>query len=115
LEFGRELIKGNTHTIVLAVLNKGSQHGYGVAREIERLSGQTLLFKEGTLYPVLHALERDGMITGVWEVSDSGPPRKIYSITPGGIAELERRTRLWSDFSVMLNRVIKGDADAQPV
>jgi DNA-binding PadR family transcriptional regulator len=74
-----------------------------------------LLFKEGTLYPVLHALERDGLITGDWEVSASGPPRKVYAITSQGISELERRTRLWIDFSGMLNRVLKGDSDAQPV
>ena len=115
LDFGRELIKGNTRTVVLAVLNHGSQHGYGVAREIERLSGQTLLLKEGTLYPVLHGLERDGLIAGQWQESIGGPPRKLYSITSAGLEELDKRTRLWNDFSLMLNRVIEGDGDAQPI
>ena len=113
MDFGRELIKGNTRTIVLAVLGRSSQHGYGIAREIERLSGQKLQFKEGTLYPVLHALEKEGLITGIWEISASGPPRKMYAITNLGTVELERRTREWSDFSNVLNRVITGDSDAQ--
>ncbi len=99
--------------IVLSVLNNGPQHGYGLAREIERLSGQALAFKEGTLYPALHALENDGMIAGDWQVSESGPPRKIYTITTKGLAELERRSRLWKDFSAVLDRVMKGEPDEQ--
>ena len=62
----RELLKGNTPTLVLAVLQAAPLHGYGIAREIERRSGNALKFKEGTLYPALHALEREGLITGAW-------------------------------------------------
>src|ERR1043166_3679889 len=53
----RELLKGNTPTLVLAVLKDQPLHGYGIAREIERRSDNALKFKEGTLYPALHALE----------------------------------------------------------
>ena len=114
MDYGRELIKGNTQTIVLTVLKDTPQHGYGVAREIERRSGNTLQFKEGTLYPALHALERDGLITGNWEPSESGPPRKVYAITPEGRKELEKRARMWRDFSSAIDRLIEGDPDVQP-
>src|SRR5205085_5364831 len=87
----KELLKGNTPTLVLAVLNDAPLHGYGIAREIERRSGNALRFKEGTLYPALHALEREGMIAGSWNREAGGRERKVYQITPAGLAALERR------------------------
>ena len=111
----RELLKGNTPTLVLAVLNDGPLHGYGIAREIERRSDNALRFKEGTLYPALHALEREGLLTADWELSESGPPRKVYAITPAGRAELAKRTRVWRDFTSAIDRLIGEDPDAKPI
>ena len=107
----RELLKGNTPTLVLAVLNDGPLHGYGIAREIERRSDNALRFKEGTLYPALHALEREGLVTSEWQREGTGRERKVYCITPAGIADLERRTRTWNAFSTAIERVIGGQND----
>src|SRR5919198_5612522 len=106
----RELLKGNTPTLVLAVLQDAPLHGYGIAREIERRSGNALKFKEGTLYPALHALEREGLITGAWNSEPGGRERKVYHITPAGLAELERRTHTWTEFATAIFRVIGGHA-----
>jgi PadR family transcriptional regulator PadR len=73
----RELLKGNTPTLVLAVLNDGPLHGYGIAREIERRSDNALRFKEGTLYPALHALEREGLVESEWQREGTGRERKV--------------------------------------
>lgn len=102
----RELLKGNTPTLVLAVLNDGALHGYGIAREIERRSDNVLRFKEGTLYPALHALEREGLVESEWQSEANGRDRKVYRITPAGIAELQRRTQTWNTFSNAIERVI---------
>jgi PadR family transcriptional regulator PadR len=112
LDSDRELLKGNTPTLVLAVLNDGPMHGYGIAREIERRSNNALKFKEGTLYPALHALERDGMITGEWRREHEGRERKVYQITPAGRAALVSRTKAWNRFSAAIERVIGGEGDA---
>jgi len=93
----RELLRGNTPTLVLAVLADAPQHGYGIAREINRRSGNALQCKQGTLYPALHALERDGMIVGEWDTSDR--PRKIYTLTEAGHTELARRLKTWRTFT----------------
>ncbi len=110
----RELLRGNTPTLVLAVLNDAPQHGYAIAREINRRSGNALKCKQGTLYPALHALERDGLIAGVWETGDGDRPRKIYALTDAGKAELARRIKTWSQFTTAVNEVIGGKLREQP-
>ena len=107
----RELLKGNTPTLVLAVLNDGPLHGYGIAREIERRSDNALRFKEGTLYPALHALEREGLVVGEWQREGTGRERKVYRITPGGLADLQRRTHTWNTFSSAIERVLGGQKE----
>jgi PadR family transcriptional regulator PadR len=112
----RELLRGNTPTLVLAILRDGPQHGYGIAREINRRTGGALHFKQGTLYPALHALEADGLITGVWEMDGGERPRRVYTMTAAGQAELARRSRVWDQFVESVQQVLRGDnADEQPL
>ena len=103
-----ELLKGNTPTLVLAVLKDAPRHGYGIAREIERRSDNALAFKEGTLYPALHALEREGLIVGAWHKENGGRERKVYDITEQGLAELDRRMQRWQAFANAVQQVISG-------
>ncbi|HLJ57208.1 MAG TPA: helix-turn-helix transcriptional regulator [Chthonomonadaceae bacterium] len=107
----KELLKGNTPALVLAVLNDAPLHGYGIAREIERRTDNALKCKEGTLYPALHALERDGHVTGEWQRRPEGGERKVYAITPAGRAELERRVQTWKKFAAAIGRALEGDPD----
>lgn len=111
-----ELLRGNTHTLVLAVLRSGPLHGYGIAREVNRRGGDALRCKQGTLYPVLYALEQDDLIRGVWEHTDGDRPRKVYALTEAGIGELERRIRSWRRFNAAMERVLGGEEspDVQP-
>ena len=109
----RELLKGNTPTMILAVLGDGPLHGYAIARRIEERSGNALKFKEGTLYPALHALERQGFVASHWETAGSGPARKVYTLTAAGHAELARRTATWRQFSTAINDVIGGNLHEQ--
>ena len=112
MEPDRELLKGNTPTLVLAVLRDGPMHGYGIAREIERRSNNALKFKEGTLYPALHALERDGMISGVWRKEPGGRDRKIYNISDAGRSFLVERTSAWQSFTTAITSVIGGQDES---
>src|SRR5258707_13056567 len=95
----RDLLRGNIPTIILAVVSEGPLHGLAIAREINKRSENALHLKQGTLYPALHALVRDGWITGEWEIPDSDRPRKVYTLTDAGKTELERRMRAWSRFA----------------
>ena len=109
LEAEKELLKGNTSMLILAVLRDAPRHGYGIAREIERRSANALKFKEGTLYPALHSLEHEGLIAGKWQKEAGGRERKIYTVTPAGLTILSARTRTWNAFAAAIERVLEGD------
>src|SRR5688500_10971853 len=110
-----ELLKGSGGMLVLAVLRDGPLHGYGVAREIERRCGGALTFKEGSLYPALHTLEREGLILGEWKTMPNGRERRVYAITEAGVGALERRSRTWETFTQAVRQIVgeaNGDGDA---
>ncbi len=109
----RELLKGNTPTLILTVLADGPQHGYAIAHEIQKRSGDVLQCKHGTLYPALHALEIEGLITGEWEHSQPERPRKVYRISETGTTELAKRLKVWREFSKAIDSVIGGKLDGQ--
>lgn len=91
-----------------------TQHGYAIAQEINRRSNNALNLKQGTLYPALHALERDGLVVSEWEVQEGERPRKIYQITEAGREEWARRTQAWSEFATAMQCVIGGPPNEQP-
>ncbi|MDR3689576.1 MAG: helix-turn-helix transcriptional regulator [Fimbriimonas sp.] len=106
MEYGPELLKGNIQTLVLAVLEAGALHGYGISKEIERRSDDALSFGEGTVYPALKALEREGFIVGTWDNPPAGPARKMYTLTETGRREAARRRDVWERFTQTIDRVL---------
>jgi PadR family transcriptional regulator PadR len=109
MRFDRELLKGNTATIVLAILDEGPLHGYQIAKEMKRRSEDALTLGQGVLYPILHRLEDRGLIAGEWEQSTGTPSRKRYAITAAGRRELRERRREWSAFARAMAQVLETD------
>ena len=97
MRFDRELLKGNTVTLVLSVLEERPMYGYQLVKEIERRSEGIFKFPHGTLYPLLYNLERKGLIKGEWRV-EGRRNRKYYSLTPKGRKVLERSRKEWKVF-----------------
>src|SRR5262245_6022818 len=112
MQLNRELLKGSTPTLVLAVLRDAPLHGYGIAREIERRSENALKFKEGTLYPALHVMARECLIASAWEREAGGRERRVYAITPAGLAALDQRARAWNAFASAIQNVLGGESHA---
>lgn len=108
MDVERELLKGNTPTLILAILRDGPLHGYAIARELERRTENTLKFKDGTLYPTLHSLEADEHVVSRWDTPERGQARKVYEITEQGLAMLEQRRRGWLSFAGAVDKVIGG-------
>jgi len=101
-------MKGSTVTLVLSVLSREPMHGYSMTKEMERLSQGVLTLKEGTLYPILHSLERDGLIVARWESTPGGRDRKVYHLTDEGRGELRRRAQEWEQFRTAVDAVVQG-------
>ena len=101
-----ELVKGNAVVLILSVLAREPMHGYRIAKELDRLSEGYFVMGEGTLYPHLHQLEKDGLIEGYWETVSGGRERKCYRITETGKTELARRREQWRKFQENVDRVL---------
>ncbi len=101
--YQKELLKGNTDTLLLSLLSGEPMYGYQIAREVKKRSSGYFLFKESTLYPALHRLEKAELVEGHWGKAASGVPRRYYSITPKGQRVLMERLQEWQRFSKALN------------
>ena len=107
--YRKELLKGSTDTLLLSLLTNESMYGYQLAKEMGRRSSGYFQFKEGTLYPALHRLERDGLLAGRWETSSSGQNRRYYHVTASGRVRLESMLAEWHLFTKAVNLVANTD------
>jgi PadR family transcriptional regulator PadR len=98
----RELVAASSKPLVLSILAHGESYGYEVIQQVKRRSGGTLEWTDGMLYPVLHRLERDGLINSVWKKSETGRDRKYYRILKSGRKELERQKGDWKSVNEAL-------------
>lgn len=103
----QDLIKGNIDTLLLSLISQQPMYGYQVIREIEGRSQGYFKFKEGTLYPALHRLEKEGLLQGSWQTISSGRQRRYYSITEKGRRILVQQTEQWQDFFAAMNLVFR--------
>jgi PadR family transcriptional regulator PadR len=108
LEYDRELLRGNTDSLLLFLINEsGRIHGYRLIKEIQSRSKGFFKFREGTVYPALHKLESDGLIRGEWQVQPNGQQRRYYRITEKGEEVLLKRISMWFKFSDAMNLILK--------
>jgi DNA-binding PadR family transcriptional regulator len=100
-----EALKGHLDGLVLAIVADEPAHGYVVIEELKRRSGGTFDLPEGTVYPVLHRLEVDGLLTSTW-TSAAGRRRRVYRVTKRGRAVLSERKREWHSFAAAVDAVL---------
>ena len=93
--------------LILAILSSGPHHGYQLALELEQKSDGAFRFNHGTLYPILHRLEKEGLIRGDWLDEKSRRRRKIYDLTAAGRRRLARLTEAWRAFLTHFFSVIE--------
>ena len=91
----KALIAASTKPIILSILTIGENYGYQIIIRVKKISGGTLDWSDGMLYPVLHRLEKDDFIVSQWKKSEKGRYRKYYSLTDLGKEELETEKRQW--------------------
>jgi PadR family transcriptional regulator PadR len=103
--YSKELLKGAADTLVLSGFTEGEKYGYQVVKELERRSEGFFCLKEGTLYPILHRLENQGLLLGRWETMPNGSERRYYALTPKGRRALSQKLDEWKSFSRAVGQV----------
>jgi len=102
-----ELIKGSIDSLLLCVIVQQPMYGYQIIKELEKRSQGYFKFKEGTLYPALHRLEKAGLIRGEWQTLPNGRQRRYYHITEKGLNSLVAKRGQWLDFLTAMNLIIQ--------
>jgi PadR family transcriptional regulator PadR len=91
----RELVAASVRPLVLSILAQEPSYGYGLIQQVRELSADRLDWTEGMLYPVLHRLEKEGLIRSEWRASDSGRDRKYYRLTDSGKKARKLEEKEW--------------------
>jgi transcriptional regulator len=103
-----DVLHGSLAFMVLRTLDTlGPQHGWGIARRIEQISGDVLELKQGTLYPALLRLQQMGWITSKWGASDNNRHAKFYAITRAGKKQLATEAANWERISDVIARFVR--------
>ena len=110
-----DVLQGTLALMVLKTLDVlGPQHGYGIARRIEQISGDILAVNQGTLYPLLLKLENEGSIASQWGASENNRRARFYRLTASGRKQLQTETREWQQIAAIIARFFEVKAEDLP-
>jgi PadR family transcriptional regulator PadR len=101
----REVKRGSTEMLILALVEDRPRHGYEIAKLIERRSNGVLQFHAASLYPLLYRLEKRGLIKGRWVEKPGERRRRFYKLTAAGQKILTEQRQTWKEFFAALDRV----------
>lgn len=102
-----ELLQGTLDMLVLRTLATGPQHGWGISQRIQQVSEEVLRVNQGSLYPALVRLQREGWIEGEWGTSENNRRAKFYRLTRAGRRRLESETESWTRLASAVARVLR--------
>jgi len=106
MKIDKNLVTGNTKMLVLALIESGDKYGYEIIKELEAKSYGTFVLKEGTLYPILHNLEKEELIKSTSYNMETNRVRKYYKMTKKGRLYLYNKKKEWAEFSSKVNLII---------
>lgn len=102
-----QMRRGTLEYCVLAILRHGERYGFELVKELGKADG--MVTSEGTIYPLLTRLRRDGLVTSSWQESRQGPPRRYYRLTADGKRSLASFAEEWQRFKAAVDRFVEGD------
>lgn len=105
MSINKDLVAASSTPLVLAILAEGDSYGYAILQRVRELSGGELEWTDGMLYPVLHRLERSGLVESRWEKAESGRRRKYYRVTDAGRKQLDEERRQWRTVDQALRKI----------
>ena len=102
-----DLVQGTLNLLILRTIEHEPKHGWAIAKRIRQISNDVLKVQQGSLYPALYRLEKEGWIAGYWAPTDTGREAKFYMLTGAGLAHLEREVAAWDRLSAAIDLVIQ--------
>jgi PadR family transcriptional regulator, regulatory protein PadR len=111
MSINKDLVAASSTPLVLAILAEGDSYGYAILQRVRELSGGELEWTDGMLYPVLHRLERSGLVESRWEQAETGRRRKYYRVTQPGLEQLAEERRQWQTVDQALQKIWSAMAD----
>jgi len=101
----KNLTAASTKPIILGILKQGNSYGYLIIKKIKEISGGKMKYSDGMLYPVLHRLEKEGLIKSKWTMNNESRPRKYYEITTIGKSALAVEKQQWLQVNAVLSEI----------
>ena len=102
-----DLLQGTLDMLVLRALQLEPMHGWGITERLEQGSRRALQIGQGSLYPALYRLERQGLITSTWGVTENNRQARYYELTPAGRRRLAQEQRTWRRLSRAVNLILE--------
>lgn len=103
----KDALQGTLDLLVLKTLSRGPHHGYGIAADIQAISGDILRVEEGSLYPALHRMEHLGWITAEWHMTTNNRRARLYRLTRAGQKHLEEEQITWDRLTKGVGKVLR--------
>jgi transcriptional regulator len=101
-----DLLQGTLDLLILKTLARGPLHGWAIVKRIQLLSNEELSVGQGSLYPALHRLVKQGWLKAEWGISEANQRARYYRLTPAGKAQLSREQNRWSQLVDAIGRVM---------
>lgn len=108
MRYSSEILRGNTETIILAILLEGDSYGYEIMKTIIQRGEGLFSIKDATVYTAFKRMEKEALLTSYWGDGDGGARRKYYRITPKGEEVYAQKVEEWKRINIVLNNLISG-------
>ena len=105
-----DALRGSLDLLILKTLSLSAMHGWGMSQRVQQMSDGEFAMNQGSLYPALQRLEKDGLITSEWGVTDNNRQARYYRITAAGRRALGREVESWKKFTSALEAVLRTKA-----
>jgi PadR family transcriptional regulator len=102
-----DALRGSLDLLILKTLSLSAMHGWGISQRVQQMSDGEFAMNQGSLYPALQRLEKDGLITSEWGVTDNNRQARYYRITAAGCRALGREIESWQRFAAALDAVLR--------
>lgn len=105
----KDFVAASATPLILSILSHGESYGYDIIQQVRQLSNGAMEWADGMLYPILHRLEKKGLVRSRWGKSENGRRRKYYGLCPSGLEELTALRKHWHEMNAMLQSLRGGE------